>query len=287
MWRARDFTKPSYRRLLETARYEVLPTAAIVDEVGAHLPVGRPLTVTASAGKGLAATLTVTETLSRAGYQVTPHVAARMVQGREHLKEVVDQLVGAGVDSVFVPAGDASPGQDNYAGSLDLLQDLTALGRPFRAVGVAGYPESHPVIADDITIQAMWDKRGHATTVVSNLCLDPAVVAAWIERIRRRGVLMPVWIGMPGPIERARLLTMATRIGVGESTRFLAKNTSLFARIAAPGGYSPERFLDRLAPAAAKPESGVEGLHIYTFNQVRQTEAWRRNLIERLDGPVS
>ncbi|PVE17777.1 methylenetetrahydrofolate reductase [Arthrobacter sp. Bz4] len=287
MWRARDFAKPSYRRLLETARYEILPTAAIADEVMANLPVGRRLTITASAGKGLAATLAVTETLSRAGYQTIPHVAARMVQGRQHLEEIIEQLVAAGVDSVFIPAGDARPDKDSYAGSLELLRDLTALGRPFRSVGVAGYPESHPVIADDVTIQAMWDKRNHATNVVSNLCLDPAVIAAWIERVRKRGVLMPLWIGMPGPVERSKLLSVATRIGVGESTRFLAKNTSLFARLAAPGGYSPERFLDRLAPALVKPESRVEGLHIYTFNQVRQAEEWRRNLIGRLGGSVS
>ncbi|WP_247826709.1 hypothetical protein [Arthrobacter antioxidans] len=133
----------------------------------------------------------------------------------------------------------------------------------------------------------MWDKRKHATNIVSNLCLDPAVIAAWIGRIRQRGVVMPLWIGMPGPVERSKLLAMATRIGVGESTRFLAKNRSLFARIAAPGGYSPERFLDRLAPVVAKPESRVEGLHIYTFNQVRRTEQWRRDTIERLGGPVS
>ncbi|WP_253907985.1 methylenetetrahydrofolate reductase [Arthrobacter sp. H20] len=253
----------------------------------AHLPVGRQLTITASAGKGLAATLTVAETLSRAGYQTIPHVAARMVQGRKHLEEIVEQLVGAGVDSVFIPAGDARPDRAGYAGSLELLQDLTALGRPFRSVGIAGYPESHPVIPDDVTIQAMWDKRNHATNLVSNLCLNPAVIAAWIERVRKRGIGLPLWVGMPGPVERSKLLSVATRIGVGESTRFLAKNTSLFARIAAPGGYSPERFLDRLTPALVKPGSGVEGLHIYTFNQVRQTEDWRRNLLERPGGRVS
>ena len=282
MRHARDFSRPSYRKLLETARYEILPTASITDEVMAHLAVGRRLTITASAGKGLAATLAVTETLSRAGYQTIPHIAARMVQGREHLEEIVDQLLGAGVDSVFIPAGDTRPEKGNYAGSLELLQDLTALGRPFRSVGVAGYPESHPAIADDVTIQAMWDKRNHATNLVSNLCLDPVVIAAWIERVRKRGVLMPLWIGMPGPVDRSKLLSVAARIGVGESARYLAKNTSLFARLAAPRGYSPERFLDRLAPALVKPESRVEGLHIYTFNQVRQAEEWRRNLIGHL-----
>jgi methylenetetrahydrofolate reductase (NADPH) len=42
---------------------------------------------------------------------------------------------------------------------------------------------------------------------------------------------------------------MATRIGVGESTRFLAKHPSWFPRFAAPGGYSPERLL---SPAVAE-----------------------------------
>ena len=29
-----------------------------------------------------------------------------------------------------------------------------------------------------------------------------------------------------------------------------------------------------------KPESLVEGLHIFTFNQVEQTQAWRQHLLD-------
>jgi methylenetetrahydrofolate reductase (NADPH) len=151
---------------------------------------------------------------------------------------------------------------------------------------VAGYPESHPLIHDDVTIQAMWDKRDHATHVVSNLCFDPARLAQWVERMRGRGTTMPLWVGMSGPVERTKLVLMATKIGVGESTRFLAKNRSMLTRMAAPGGYVPERFLDRIAPTLARPESLVEGLHVFTFNQVRETERWRRETIERLGGQV-
>lgn len=269
---------------LESARYEVLPTPSISDKVLAHVPVGRTLTVTASAGKGLAATLDVTELLCRSGYHVVPHVAARMVRGRGQLEEITDRLVALGVDSIFVPAGDAGPAAGEYQGALDLLRDLAALGGPFPHVGIAGYPESHPIIHDDVTIQAMWDKRHYASHVVSNLCFDPVMLAAWIARMRRRGTLMPLWVGMSGPAERAKLVSMATKIGVGESARYLAKNKSVFARLAAPGGYSPERFLDRLAPTIAKPEALVEGLHIFTFNQVSETEQWRRDMIARLGG---
>ena len=43
-------------RLLEGARYEVMPTATIADKVRAHVPLTEPLTVTAAPGKGLGAT---------------------------------------------------------------------------------------------------------------------------------------------------------------------------------------------------------------------------------------
>ncbi len=128
----------------------------------------------------------------------------------------------------------------------------------------------------------MWDKRRHSSHVVSNLTFDPAVVRTWLDRMRGRGVTMPMLLGMPGPIDRAKLLGMATKIGVGDSTRFLAKNKGLFARLAAPGGFTGERFLEQCAPALARPESIVTGLHVYTFNQIGETEAWRRGYLDRL-----
>ena len=84
---------------------------------------------------------------------------------------------------------------------MPLLADLTALGSPFRSVGITGYPESHPSIDDDITVQAMWDKRVHATNIVSNLCFDAKTIRTWLERIRRRGVDLPVHLGLAGPVE--------------------------------------------------------------------------------------
>ena len=182
-----------------------------------------------------------------------------------------------------MPGGDAEPAGD-YPDALSLLEDLTALGRPFAQVGITGYPESHPTINDDLTVQAMWDKRRHATHVVSNLTFDPAVVRGWIRRMRDRGITMPLLLGIPGPVERTKLLAMATRIGVGESTRFLAKHKGTFARLAAPGGFTGERFLEQCAPALAMPDALVEGLHVFTFNQIAETEAWRTELLERLRG---
>jgi methylenetetrahydrofolate reductase (NADPH) len=128
----------------------------------------------------------------------------------------------------------------------------------------------------------MWDKRRYATHVVSNLTFDPSAIKSWVRRMRDRGITMPLLLGVPGPVERAKLLAMATKIGVGESTRFLVKHKGTLARLAAPGGFTGERFLEQCAPALAMPDAAVEGLHVFTFNQIEATEAWRNDLLRRL-----
>ncbi|MDL2078177.1 5,10-methylenetetrahydrofolate reductase [Streptomyces sp. GXMU-J15] len=272
------------RALLHSVRYEVLPAKASEEKVLAHVPRDVVVTVTASPVKGLEPTLDLTTRLAGHGYRVVPHVPARLLRDDAHLKEVAGRLREAGVDDVFVPAGDADPPAGDFHGALPVLRRLGELGSPFARVGVTGYPESHPIIDDDITVQAMWDKREHATYIVSNLCFDPRVLGEWLVRIRRRQVELPVHVGVAGPVQRAKLLAMATKIGVGESTRFLTRHPSWFLRFAAPGGYAPERLLTRARDALTAPSSGVAGLHLFTFNQIAETERWRRALLDRLGG---
>ncbi len=267
--------------LLQNARYEVLPTPSTEEKVLAAVPVARTVTITASPTKGLDVTFDLAERLGKAGYTAVPHVAARMVSGRAELEEICARLTASGITTIFVPGGDADT-VGTYPDALALLEDLKEIGSPFPQVGITGYPESHPSIHDDLTVQSMWDKRRHATHVVSNLTFDPKVFATWLSRMRSRGITLPLLVGLPGPIDRTKLLGMATKIGVGESTRFLAKNKRLFAGLAAPGGFTGERFLEQVAPAIAPPDALVEGLHVFTFNQIAETEAWRTSMIERL-----
>ena len=50
-----------------------------------------------------------------------------------------------------------------------------------------------------------------------------------------------------------------------------------------PGGYSPDRLIKDLAPSLADPQNKVRGFHIYTFNEVEKTEAWRREKLDRIE----
>jgi methylenetetrahydrofolate reductase (NADPH) len=267
--------------LLAHPRYEVLPTASTEDSVLEWVPRDVIVTVTASPAKGLEPTLELAVRLAAHGYRAVPHLSARLVKDQAHLTDIVDRLRAAGISDIFVPAGDADPPAGPFDSALALLRQLDQLGRPFPNVGVTGYPQSHPVIGDDVTIQAMWDKRQYATYLVSNLCFDPRTLRQWISRIRARGVTLPLFVGLAGPIERTRLLKMAAKAGVAESSRFLARHGEWFVRLGTPGAYSPERLLGDVSSALTAADAGVDGLHIFTFNQVQQTEQWRQELLQR------
>ena len=78
----RNKEQATVRRLLTHARYEVLPTATIEEKVVAAVPTDVTLTITASPSMGLERTVEVAEHLAAQGYDVVPHLAARMVSGR-------------------------------------------------------------------------------------------------------------------------------------------------------------------------------------------------------------
>src|SRR5699024_12378113 len=124
----------------------------------------------------------------------------------------------------------------------------------------------------DVLIQAMWDKRDYATHLVSNLCFDPATIASWAARVRARGIELPLILGIAGKVELTKLARVATKIGVGESTRLLRKNTATITRMVKPGGYNPRNFLDLHAPVLEDPAMGLTVLHIYSFNHITDTE---------------
>src|SRR4029453_381902 len=108
----------------EHPRYEVLPLDGIEELVLAHVPRSVKVTVTASPSRGLDATLAVAEHLAGHGYEVVPHLSARLVRDAGHLREIVQRLTASGVHEAFVPAGDAKdPGQFPSAASLLVAMD--------------------------------------------------------------------------------------------------------------------------------------------------------------------
>ena len=277
---------PASRRaliaFLRSPRYEVLPTEDVEERVLATVPREVTMTVTASPRRGIGATIALSERLAGHGYAVVPHLSARLIRDESHLREVLAALAAVGVKDVFVIAGDAREPAGRFPDSVSLLEAIRDEQHGLSDIGVTGYPERHSFIDDDLTIQAMWDKRKLATYIVSNLCFDPRMVKRWVARVRRRGVQLPIHVGLAGVADPAKLLRVSSRIGVVDSARFLRGHSNWFLRTLQPGGYSPERFVTGLLPDLAGPERKVVGLHVFTFNEIEPTERWRQETLARL-----
>lgn len=259
----------------------MFPTDGVADQVVAIVPRDVTITVTASPRRGMPATILLAANLASAGYTVVPHLAARMIRDRRELEQILEALHKAAISNVFVVAGDARQPAGEFSDALSLLTALPQ-DHGFSEIGVTGYPESHPFIHDDVTIQSMWDKRRIATYIVSNLSFDVATIKRWVERVRNRGVQLPIYIGMAGVADPIRLLRVSTKIGVADSARFLRGHPTWLARMFGPGGYEPGRFVSGLMPDLAQPGRRVAGLHIFTFNEIEPTERWRREMLARL-----
>ena len=266
---------------LRAPRYEIFPTEDVARQVAATVPPEVTLTVTASPRRGMPATVLLAANLATMGYTVVPHLSARMIRDRRELGQILETLHRAQIRGVFVVAGDAREPAGEFPDALSLLAALPP-DHGFADIGVTGYPESHPFIHDDVTIQAMWDKRRYATYIVSNLSFDVATIKRWVERVRRRGVELPIYVGMAGVADPIRLLRVSTKIGVADSARFLRGHPTWLARMFGPGGYEPGKFVAGLLPDITQPERRIAGLHIFTFNEIGPTERWRREMLARL-----
>jgi methylenetetrahydrofolate reductase (NADPH) len=199
-----------------------------------------------------------------------------------HLEDVVQRLSDRRIREVFVIAGDVKEPAGRFESALDLLAAMAEAGYQLEQVGIAGYPQSHPFIDDDITIQSMWDKRRFATYIVSQICFRPKAVAGWVRRLRRRGVDLPVHVGVPGPLDAARLVRISSRIGVEESARFARQHAAWLPHLLRVGGYHPGLLVEGLAGSLADPKDRVAGFHFYTFNEVARIERWRQQALAHL-----
>lgn len=277
--RSRSAADPDgVRALLDEPRFELMPFESFGEQM-THLPDGATITITTSPTLGLDATLEWTDKGADAGYEIVPHIAARYVRDADHLAEIVDRLADAGVTDIFVPGGDREEPIGEFESAYEMLTVLDDLDHPFEEIGITGYPEGHAFLSDETLAESMSKKEPYATYIVTQLCYDPDAVIDWVEDIREHGVELPVIIGFPGVMKYQRLLQISSKVGVGDSVRFLRKTSGVLGFIkqlvGSRGKYTPDELVEGLAPYATDPAYGLREAHIYTFNQVPDTEEWR------------
>ena len=260
---------------------EIFPTDAIEAKLDVLEP-GSYVAVTCSPTKGVDVTLDMSERLALRGFKIVPHIAAKMVRDKAHLREIVARLNDLPIVSIFVPGGDAETPSGDYVTALSLLRDIAELDHKFTEIGVAAHPEGHPAASDEDLVAALLEKQDVANYLVTQMCFDAGLIGSWLRTMRDSGVHLPAWIGIPGVADRGSLISTSMRIGVGDSLRYLKRNPKVAARLMFSNEYRPDDLLHELVPYLANPEYDIKGHHVFCFNQVEKTEHWRHEFLEGL-----
>ncbi len=269
----------SVHSLISTARFELIPLKSLDAAIEA-LPVNSRVSVTCSPAKGIDATLTLAARLHALGHDAVPHISARLVTGVDNVRSIVGTLAEHDMREIFLIAGDAEHPVGPYDGVVTLLRDLLTMEHGLTHIGVTGYPDGHPLISEQTMQAALLRKQqlladagidAHATT---QMCFDTKKVHAWLRSQRSAGVTMPIHLGLPGVVDRTKLLTLGARLGIGQSLRFVRKNMGSVRGLLFSSGYDPSTLIDTFAGDAA--QFGIEGLHLFTFNEIANTVAWQR-----------
>ena len=273
---------PEVQRLVRAMRYELIPLKSL-DQAIADLPAGAPVSVTCSPAKGIATTQELTLKLKAAGHDAVPHFAARLVEGPEHAARLAEWVRTNGIREVFIIGGDAET-PPHYQYALPFMRDFLAANPGIETLGFGAYPDGHATISNDDLSSAIHEKQqlilehGVKPLASTQMCFDASTIRTWLKAERARGFTTPINLGLPGVVDRAKLMTMGMRLGIGQSMRYLSKNKSTITRMFAPGGYDPTKLLADLSGDAA--ELGITGIHSFTFNSTADTATWANAILE-------
>ena len=245
-------------------RIEIIPSEGIVEQVRARVSAATPLSVTCLPHHGIERTMRTAVELSDAGYQVIPHLAARGIRSRAELTEIIRGCDAAGIREVFVIGGDRKQPAGTYHSALPVLEDIAQYTGGMMRVGVAGYPEGHPLVSPLDLLDGLQAKQHLASHVVTQMCFSAEKIQDYAALLRREGVHLPLWAGVAGSVPRTKLVALATQIGVGSSLKFLSRKGPLARNLLSGDRYSP----DSLVAGLANTPGTIAGIHLYSFNSL-------------------
>ncbi len=197
---------------------------------------------------------------------------------REEVDEVIRDYWKAGVKHFVALRGDPAggvgtayrPNPDGYQNGAELVAGLKAFSD--FDISVSAYPERHPESPDFATDIDMLKRKvdNGATRAITQFFFDNDIYEAYVERVRRAGIYIPIVPGI-APINSFKGLAgfagkCGTHIPDWLARRFEGlDNEPLTAQLVA-AAVAAEQVMDLV-------ERGVTDFHFYTMNRAELTFA--------------
>jgi methylenetetrahydrofolate reductase (NADPH) len=191
---------------------------------------------------------------------------------RSETSAILDKYWAMGVRHIVAIRGDASgegrprfePTPGGYANATDLVRGIRSVA-PFE-ISVACHPEKHPESpsfqADLDVLQAKIDAG--ATSAITQFFFDNEVFFRFLDRVRARGITIPVLPGLIAVCDFKRISDFAVKAGVAVppwlARRFDGLEGDPNTRRLAAAAFAAEQVLDLV-------DHGIDTFHFYTLNR--------------------
>ncbi len=197
---------------------------------------------------------------------------------REQTHEILASCVAGGIENIMALRGDPpgglsarefTPVPDGFTFAGELVEYIKR-HFPQLGVGVAGFPEGHPLAPN--RLQEMEHLKAKVDAGADYICtqmfFDNRDFYDFVERARHAGIGVPIVAGIMPITSRKGMLKMAD---LAAGSRFPAKLLKAIDRVSDDANvknvgihWATEQVLDLL-------DNGVDGIHFYTLNKSNAT----------------
>lgn len=213
------------------------------------------------------------------GLEPIPHIAVRNYTSRDELSSLIGRLSQeAGVKRVLIISGDRGDSAGPFTASLEIIESGILQQHGITHVSIAGHPDGHPVVADDVMHRALVAKieaaeqSGLEADIVTQFGFDAQAITRWVMKMRDLGIEAPIRIGLAGPTNLTTLLKYAQRCGVKASIGGITKHAGLVKNLF--GVSAPDSVVRVLAGENATGSLGTVAVHYFSFGGVSATSKW-------------
>jgi methylenetetrahydrofolate reductase (NADPH) len=274
-----DWEKPR-RNMVDG--YSLEMTAKELNGLREAAPLIRPGTqvaITFLPGEEMEQRVEAAKLVRELGFEPIVHLSARRLTSKEELDTYLARITSeAGVKRVFLIAGDPPEPEGPFEDSLQVTESGLLEKHGITIAGVGGHPEGHPNVSKDDLWMWMERKiaalreRGIVPLVVTQFAFDDDAIVEWVGEMRKRGIDVPVRLGVPGPAGIKRLLGFAARCGVGASASVMKKYGVSVTNLLGRAG--PDKLVDSLDRKLNDGEHGRVRLHLYPFGALSASAEW-------------
>jgi methylenetetrahydrofolate reductase (NADPH) len=260
---------------VEVTRPKLADLEAIRDSAGA----GTRVYVSAIPTRPSAELVEQSAMARQCGLEPIPHIAVRNYTSRDELSGLIGRLSEeAGVRCVLIISGDRGDSAGPFTASLEIIESGILQQHGITHVSIAGHPDGHPVVADDVMHRALVAKieaaeqSGLEADIVTQFGFDAQAITRWVMKMRDLGIECPVRIGLAGPTNLTTLLKYAQRCGVKASIGGITKHAGLVKNLF--GVSAPDSVVRVLAGENATGSLGTVAVHYFSFGGVAATSKW-------------